>query len=243
MDFTGRVAVVTGAASGIGAAIACALAERGARVLALDVKPFSPGLQVHSDRIEARHCDVASESSVRDAFGYCSNKYGRLDFLCSSAGIAGQFAPVQDYDPSVWDQVLTINLRGTFLAMRAALPLMLAQRRGSVVNIASITAERASPSIAAYAASKGGMVALTRVAALENAKTGIRVNAVCPGSVDTTISGVQSDETRSARVAAIPMGRIATPDDVANVALFLFSDASAYITGQCYNVDGGRSAG
>ncbi|MEU0515238.1 MULTISPECIES: SDR family NAD(P)-dependent oxidoreductase [Amycolatopsis] len=235
-EFEGRIGVVTGAASGLGAAVARRLHDQGATVVAADRSEI-PG----ADWVPAR-CDVSDEGDVRQLFELCRERFGRVDVLFNNAGISGAPARrVHEYEAAEWDRVLAVNLRGAFLVLRAALPLMLAGG-GAVVNTASVGAVRARPGFAAYTASKAAVSMLTRQAALEYAGDGIRVNAVAPGLIDTPLAGDLTPEMRAETAARTPLGRLGTPEEVADLVTFLLSGAASYITGQTYLIDGGRCA-
>jgi meso-butanediol dehydrogenase/(S,S)-butanediol dehydrogenase/diacetyl reductase len=237
LRFGGKVAVVTGAAGGLGAAVARKLDEEGATVVATDRKAFT------SERFVTVACDVADDAEVRRLFDTCRQRFGRVDLLFNNAGISGAPARrVHEYELETWDGVLGVNLRGAFLVLRHALPLMLTGG-GAIVNTASVGAFRARPGFSAYTASKAALAMLTRQAALEYARDGIRVNGIAPGLIDTPLVGDLPPEMRAGALAQIPLGRLGTPAEVASLVTFLLSDEASYITGQTYVIDGGRSEG
>jgi 2-deoxy-D-gluconate 3-dehydrogenase len=221
----GRRALVTGATRGIGAAAADALAEHGARVV----------------RLGSRDADMADPDAVRAAVARATEELGGLDVLVNNAGTIER-GPSAELALERWDRVLDVNLRGAFVAAQAAYEA-LADGGGAIVNIASLSARFGVRQGAAYAASKGGLVQLTRALALEWAPAGIRVNAVAPGYVATDFTrALQDDPGRHASILArIPMGRWATPQDIAGSVVYFASDLAAYVTGQVLYADGGYS--
>lgn len=229
---SGKRAVVTGAAGGIGSAIATLFAQEGADVTGLDLARPSGDQAFLS-------CDVSDSGSVEDAFSALSADGRPLDILVNAAGMAGPRGRVHEVGLEDWQKVIDVNLRGAFLVMRAAVPLMLARNGGSIINIASVTGLRGMREVSAYSTSKAGVVQLSRAAALDYAQRGIRVNAICPGPVDTPMLGRQTQEFLAQLSASVPMRRLAAPADVAQLALFLASDDAVYVTGQCQVVDGG----
>lgn len=252
----GKLALITGGGRGIGRAIAVAFAREGAS-LALVARTASEVERVAAEArdefgVEAVHaaCDVSDPSSVARAFAAVSEKFGRgCDVLVNNAGIA-ESAPFVKTDDEMWNRHLAINLTGTFLCARAALPAMIERGWGRVINVASIAAKTGAPYVAAYAASKHGVLGLTRSVALEVATKGVTVNAICPGYVDTdmTTRALENIEAKTGRSAAdsleaikrmSPQRRLVTPEEVASVALLLASDEGRGITGQAINVDGG----
>jgi NAD(P)-dependent dehydrogenase (short-subunit alcohol dehydrogenase family) len=240
----GKIALVTGASTGIGRAVTLRFAAEGARVLAVARGAGIDELAVNSQgHIEALRCDVADPGQVARMADYCRARFGRLDVLCNNAGIGGRTnVRIHELDVEDWDRVLNTNLRGAFLVMKHTVPLMLAAGGGSIVNMCSIGSFRATPGSSAYITSKGGMLMLTRTAALEYVDDNIRVNAVCPGVTKTEILEKVPEEYQQMLTSRVPMGRMGTPQEVASLTLFLASDEASYITGAAYIIDGGRGA-
>jgi NAD(P)-dependent dehydrogenase (short-subunit alcohol dehydrogenase family) len=223
-----RCAVVTGAARGIGAAIADRLASDGFEVVRLDVL----------DGDGVLHCDITDAVAVRQI----AESLGDVEVLVNNAAV-WRFAALEDVDPDDFSAVLDINLRGPLLTTQPAGRSMLRRGRGSIINIVSIGALHANPAVGAYSASKAGLVALTRQTALEWGPRGIRCNAVGPGLIATDGAGIYHDvEVRRARAEAVPLRRLGSPSDIAEVVSFFASDASAYVSGQVLYVDGGLSS-
>jgi len=239
-----KVALVTGASSGIGRAVALRFAAEGARVIAVARGEGIDEVAAQSQgQIEALRCDVSDPTQVENLGAYCRERFGRLDVLCNNAGIGGRTGVrIHEMDVEDWDRVLATNLRGAFLVMKHTVPLMLAAGGGSIVNMCSIGSFRATPGSSAYITSKGGMLMLTRTAALEYVDDHIRVNAVCPGVTKTEILEKVPEEYQEMLTARVPMGRMGTPQEVASLTLFLASDEASYITGAAYIIDGGRGA-
>ena len=254
-DFTGQAAIVTGAGGGIGRAVCLALAEAGAKVLVVDLSPDS-GKETESlitQRGGSAKFVAADVSQAADVARYVAaafDAWGRIDVFMNNAGWQGSIEPIVDYPDDVFDKVMAINVRGVFLGLKAVLPVMLKQRRGAVVNTASLGAHIGVRNLGPYAASKHAVLGLTKSAALEVARKGIRINAVCPGPVDTQMlrdieaaqaaGGTQT--LREQRAASIPDGRYAEPHEVANLMLYLCSDLSSHITGQGIQINGGSHA-
>jgi NAD(P)-dependent dehydrogenase (short-subunit alcohol dehydrogenase family) len=233
-NFDGLVALVSGAAGGIGAAVCDRLAADGATVVRSDIKP-SDGVVV---------CDVCDEASCDSVVGGVLAEHGRLDILANIAGI-NSLSLIEDVTPEQWRTIIDVNLTGTFLLSRSALPALL-KTKGVIVNMASVAGLRATPYNAAYCASKGGVIMLTKSMAIELAASGVRVNAVCPASVDTpmlrnfTIPD-GADIPLLAR-AASPMGRIIDPTEVAAAVCYLASNEASTISGTTLVIDGAASA-
>jgi 3-oxoacyl-[acyl-carrier protein] reductase len=230
----GRVALVTGAASGIGHATARRFAAEGARVAALDVR--EP--EVPPDGL-ALACDVTDEESVERAVAQTKAHFGRIDVLAHFAGITRD-ALAEKMTLAAWDEVIRVNLTGSFIV---AQQVARAMEDGGAIVLTSSRSYLGNVGQANYAASKGGVVSLTRTLALELGKRRIRVNALAPGFVQTPMTDVVPERIREKALAAIPLGRIAQPEEIAAVALFFASDEAGYITGQTLLVDGGRTVG
>jgi len=243
--FENKIALVTGAGSGIGRAIATRLVADGARVIVTDVSGQQDELATElGDRATARHLDVADEADVRATEDWIRTEFGGLDLLANNAGIGGATQPLHEDPVQTFDKVLAINVRGAYLVLQAGVRLMLESGGGAVVNTASIGGFRATPLNSAYIVSKGASVMMTRVAALEYATQNIRVNAVAPGVTHTPILDNAPADLLEMLAGQVPQGRLGTPQEIANVAAFLLDDAeSGHVTGQIWVIDGGRSAG
>ena len=243
--FAGRVAIVTGGASGIGAATVAALAREGARVVVADVDR-ERGPRVASDTGgRFQWVDVADDAQVTRLVADTAREAGRVDVIVSNA-FATAFGSLESLGLAEWGRTLDVTLTPVFTALRAAIPVMRAQGGGSVVNIASISGLGGDRGLAAYNAAKAGVVNLTRTAALELARSRIRVNAVCPGLIDTPAlerAIRRLPERLDAVRAAVPLGRFGRADEVARAIVFLASDDASYVTGTTLVVDGGLSAG
>jgi acetoacetyl-CoA reductase/3-oxoacyl-[acyl-carrier protein] reductase len=240
-DFTGEVALVTGSAAGIGAAIAAALVEAGARVHGLDVSEPDARPEAAAGSYDHHAVDLRDGAAVRSAIEAVLAAEGRIDHVVNVAGITRDRA-LWNLTDEDWDAVLDVNLSGAFRVLRAVAPYMRAQGRGSVVQVASVNGLRGKFGQANYAASKAGLIGLTRVAARELGPRGIRVNAVAPGMIDTAMARAVPDEVRSRAVAETTLGRLGLPEEVAAAVLFLLSDAAALVTGEVVRVDGGQLA-
>lgn len=245
----GKVAVVTGAASGMGRASAERFAAEGARVVVADLD--GEGAQRVADAIAENggeatgvRCDVTRDGDARAMVEAAVGRYGGLDVLFNNAGIATRPRPVEETTEEELDRALEVNVKGVFLCSRAAVPA-LRERGGSIIVTASIMGVRARPGFTAYAASKAAAIHLARTLALELAGDGIRVNCLAPVAADTPmldmfIGDRDPEEGRAAFISSIPLGRLADPRDIASAALYLASDESAFITGAVLPVDGGR---
>jgi NAD(P)-dependent dehydrogenase (short-subunit alcohol dehydrogenase family) len=245
----GRVAVVTGAAQGIGAACAERLAADGAAVALWDkdlerASALATTLGERGHRAAAMQCNVADAAEVQAALAATLQAFGHVDALVNNAGIfkAADFLDITEAD---WDAVIAVNLKGSFLVGQAVAREMVKTGGGAIVNMSSVNAVMAIPSIASYNASKGGVNQLTRVMALALAEHGIRVNAVAPGTIATELARgavLTSDEARARILSRTPLRRLGEPAEVAEVVAFLLSDAASYMTGEIVVVDGGRMA-
>jgi NAD(P)-dependent dehydrogenase (short-subunit alcohol dehydrogenase family) len=248
MLLEGKTAVITGAGSGIGQASAWAMAREGASVAILDSNEEA-GRQTASELTAQKRdaaffsVDVSSEEQVRAAISQIINRFGRIDILHNNAGIAVRH-PVAEQDEQGWQTCMDVNLKGVFLCAKHAIPHML-ERGGSIVNTASVTGIVGVRNRAAYSATKGAVVALTRNMALDYAQYQIRVNCVCPGFIRTPMAkALLADPSKEKRlVDTHPLGRLGTAEDVANAVLFLVSDLASWITGHALVVDGGFAAG
>lgn len=249
LDFTGKVALVTGAASGMGLATAQAFAEAGAAVALSDfreaeVRAEAGKLAKAGHNVIAIHCDVSDDVQVGQMVDRVVAKFGRLDAAFNNAGVMAHIAPTAESTREDWDRVIGINLRGVWSSMKAELRQMQHQGSGSIVNNASVGALTGNPGIGAYIASKHGVVGLTRTAALEYIKKGIYVNAVNPGLIDTQIARdvVDGDEAAYIEIVkGIPIGRAGRPEEIASAVLWLCSPAASYVVGQALTVDGGMT--
>lgn len=244
---TGKVALVTGGASGMGRAMVALFGAEDARVAALDVNAAAldelARWSAGGAPVLAVRADVTDRAALHEAVRRCVARFGRLDVLVNSAGISIH-APLAELAEADWDRVLAVNLKGPFLAMQAAVPALAESGGGSIVNIASVSARECYPGGGSYSASKAGLAMLTRQAAVEFAPLGVRVNAICPGFIRTPLTEerYQQPGVVEGRSTVVPVGRIGTAEDVARLALFLASDDSAYVSGESIAVDGGLLA-
>jgi NAD(P)-dependent dehydrogenase (short-subunit alcohol dehydrogenase family) len=251
----GKVAVVTGAAGVIGTATLRLLAERGARIVAVDrreqdLKTAIAGLPASAQTL-AVTADVTSEDEVAEYVRATVDKFGTIDAFYNNAGIEGDILPITKYPLEMFRRVLDVNVVGVFLGMKHVLPVMLKQNSGSIINTASIAGLMGSSDIAVYSASKHAVIGLTKTAALECAATNVRVNCVCPGMIDsrmlsTIIAGRNPGNApvpNERIVERIPARRLGLASEVASIVAFLASDEASYVSGSAYTVDGGRTAG
>lgn len=251
MRLQNKVALITGAGSGIGRESALLFAREGAQVVVADIRR-DPGVAV-VEEIAALggdaafvEVDVAKADSVRAMVAFAEKKYGRLDVLFNNAGLFHEAdGSVLDTDEKIWDLVIQVNLKGVFLGCKYGIPALQRAGGGSIINTASFVALMgAAVSQSAYTASKGGVLSLTREIAVEFARQNIRANALCPGPVETPLLAqlLADPQRRQRRLIHIPPGRFAQAGDIANAALFLASDESAYVNGATFTVDGGITA-
>ncbi len=248
MDFTGKVAIVTGSGRGIGRAIAMKLAENGATLVINDVGDSAPAEQTVAEiknlnrQATAIMADVSSSVEVTKLVETAIATYGKVDILVNNAGITRDQLTMKMTDEE-WDKVLAIDLKSVFLCTRAVLRPMLKQRSGRIISMSSVVGIIGNAGQANYAAAKAGIIGFTKTIAKEVASRGITVNAVAPGFIDTPMTQVLPEERKQALMANIPLGYLGTPRDIADAVAFLASEEGRYITGQVISVDGGISLG
>jgi NAD(P)-dependent dehydrogenase (short-subunit alcohol dehydrogenase family) len=250
-DLAGKKIIVTGAAGGIGLATSKLAASLGASVLAVDnnaaVEDTAALIRADGGHAEAVKADVSDENDVAGFVAECVNRFGNIDGLHANAGIIGAHKPFQDLTPEDWQRTLGINLVGTFLCIKHVAAHLVAQESGAIVCTASVAGLRANAGPVDYSASKAGVISMTQTIAYELYGTGVRINAVCPGLIETgmtegifTSARERGTEGRIGQVN--PSARHGTPDEIAEMACFLLSDAASYVNGQAFPVDGGLSA-
>ena len=246
MNLNNRIAIVTGASQGIGKAIALRLATSGADVAIFDLNLSSA--EAAADEIKtldrkalAIQVDVSESEEVNTAVEHVVSYLGRVDILVNNAGIAGRTLPLTELEESDWNSVIGVNLTGVFLCCKAVIGPMIAQNYGRIVNIASISGKEGNPTMIPYSVSKAGVICLTKALAKEVTDYDIRVNAVSPAVIETPIMEGMAQSTIDYMVNKIPLGRIGKPEEVASVVNFLASDEVSFVTGQCYDVSGGRA--
>jgi NAD(P)-dependent dehydrogenase (short-subunit alcohol dehydrogenase family) len=255
MNFAGKTAVVTGAGNGIGRRTALAFAAAGAKVLTVDrdaagAEATAAAIRQQGGVVRAHTADVTDPGEVQGYVDAALGTFGRIDCFFNNAGIICKVAPIAGYDVAAFDEVMAVNVRGVFLGLRGILPVMIAQGSGAVVNTASVAGLVGTPGMAPYVASKHAVIGLTKAAAGEVARNGVRVNAVCPGPIETDMIHRIEEQVDPADPAAVgrryqaglPSGRYGTAEEVASVVLFLCSDLASNVSGAQYVVDGGRTA-
>lgn len=243
-SFENKVVIVTGASSGIGLATAKAFAREGAKVVISDINEQAGQETVKSIENESGEatfikCDVSSEEDVKNLVDMTIQKYGRLDCAYNNAGIEGTPSSTTECSVSNWDKTINTNLKGVWLCMKYEIPAMLKNGKGSIVNCSSIAGLVGFETIPAYVASKHGVIGLTETASLEFAKQNIRVNAVCPGVIDTPMLERFTQGNEEQMAQQDPMGRVGRPEEIADSVLWLCSEKSSYVTGQAIAIDGG----
>lgn len=245
MKLKNKVAIVTGSGRGIGRAIALELAREGVKVVVTsrhteECDEVCSVINADGGESLCVECDVSKKEDIDRLVKETMDKFGRIDILVSNAGVVRQ-NPISETSEEDWDFVLDINLKGMFLVCKAVAPIMIEQKSGKIVSIASIAGEIGFPNTSAYCASKGGIVNLTRELALEMAPYNVNVNAVAPGVIETSMTeGMLADEnSRKGLLTQIPMGRVGKSEEIAKAVLFLASDDSSYVTGHTLVVDGG----
>jgi NAD(P)-dependent dehydrogenase (short-subunit alcohol dehydrogenase family) len=247
-NFAGKVALVTGAGAGMGLAAATAYAEAGAAVVLADhdlatAQAAADQLAAAGHQVLALACDVAQEDQVRAMIDQTVAKFGRLDMAFNNAGVMSKMAPTAELETAEWDRVQGINLRAVFFCLKYELLQLLKQGGGgSIVNSASIGSFSPTPGLATYIASKHGVIGLTKTAALEYATKGIRINAVCPGEIDTPMNDHLTggdDQKQAEMLKKVPLGRLGKPEEIANAVLWLSSPDASYLIGHALVVDGG----
>ena len=246
-QFSGKVALVTGGASGLGRVTAIALARQGAKVVVADVAVSEGEATVQmitsaGGQAVFTKADMTKSSEVEAMVQATVKTFGRLDFALNNAGIDGVRARTADYPEEVWHQVINLNLTGVFLCLKHELSVMVKQGSGVIVNMSSVAGVTGFPGHAAYTASKHGVIGLTKTAAIDYAKAGIRVNAICPAYTRTpmlTRMLEQIPDLEAKLISRVPLRRLGTAEEIAQAAIYLFSDAAAFITGHSLVMDGG----
>jgi 3-oxoacyl-[acyl-carrier protein] reductase len=246
VDLTDRVAIVTGASQGIGKAIALALAGAGAKVVCVarnhdKLTATAEAIRAAGGTAEVMTCDVSNSASIDEVVEAVSGKFGRLDILVNNAGITRDTL-IPRMSDSDWDDVITTNLRGTFLFTRAATRIMMQKRYGRVINISSVSGLIGNPGQSNYSASKAGMIGMTRTVAKELAGRKVTVNAIAPGFIESEMTAAMGSSIIDEVKKRIPAKRMGRPEEIAYAVLFLASEAASYITGQVLTVDGGMIA-
>lgn len=255
MDLRGKVAIITGAAGGIGKETARQMADAGARVTLVDlhldaITEAANQLGFNAEQYVAVAADVSKEEDVKKFVDETMNKFGRVDILFNNAGIEGKFSLIKDTTVETLDLVLNVNVKGVFYGMKHVIPIMTEQKSGSIINNSSVAGHIGFPGLAPYTASKHAVIGLTKAAALEVAETGVRVNAICPAPINTRMmraveAGAAPDAPDAVKeqfTAAIPLKRYGEVEETAKLVLFLASDDSQFITGSAYLIDGGMVA-
>jgi NAD(P)-dependent dehydrogenase (short-subunit alcohol dehydrogenase family) len=246
MRYANRVAIITGAARGIGKAIATRLSVEGATVVIADVnrqaaEVTAKELEAAGRKVMVSIVDVSDPAEVTAMVQAVLQRFARIDILVNNAAILGDVIPIREMPDVEWHRVMAVNLHGVFHCSRAVLPAMLSRKYGRIVNLASVAGKEGNANMAAYSVSKAGVIGLTKSLAKEHAQDGITVNCVTPALTDTDMIKAYSPEQRALLASKVPIGRLATPSEIAAIVCFLASDDASFVTGAVYDVSGGRS--
>ena len=241
-----KTAIVTGSARGIGRAIAIRLAKSGAHVTIADLalsgaEKVADEIRLLGRKALPHRTDVSVSGEVEAMLQKTLNIFGRIDILVNNAGVGGRTAPIQEVTEADWDGLMAVNLKGVFLCCRAVIPHMVEQNSGKIVSIASVAGKEGNPDMIPYSTAKAGVICLTKALAREVATRGVNVNCVAPAVIETEILKQVSSESVAYMKSKVPMGRFGKPEEVANLVNFLVSAAAAFVTGQCYDLSGGRA--